>query len=102
MIRTILGIDKKKHINMESVRKEISMFSVNQMSIYHTLLEAHNVVWNSSSEVIKKKWSHKKDTKYFLRSELKNEQTVPEKPLKKCTGFSYHGSKLFNKLPHVV
>ena len=33
MIRTILGFDKKKHVNMEHVRKEISMMSVNQMSV---------------------------------------------------------------------
>ena len=29
MIRTILGIDKKKHINMESIIKEIEMLLVN-------------------------------------------------------------------------
>ena len=24
---------------------------------------------------------------------------IPEKPMTKCAGFSYNGSKLFNKLP---
>ena len=99
MIRTILGFDKKKHVNMEHVRKEIKMMSVNQMSVYHTLLEAYNVIWNCSSELIKLKWAKKNESKYFLRSETKFDQIIPEKPMTKCTGFSYNGPKLFNKLP---
>ena len=99
MIRTIFGFDKKKHVNMEHVRKEKRMMSINQMSVYHTLLEAYNVIQNSSSESIKLKWAKKNENSYFLRSETKFDQMIPEKPMKKCAGFSYNGSKLFNKLP---
>ena len=75
------------------------MMSVNQMNVYHTLLEAHNIIWNSSSEQIKMKWEKKQETKHYLRSGTKNDQRIPEKPTANCTGFSYHGAKLFNRLP---
>ena len=72
------------------------MFSVNQMCIYHTLLEAFNVLRNKSSEQIYTKWE-KTESRYNLRA-LKDLK-VPKKASEKCTGFSYHGSKLFNSLP---
>ena len=75
------------------------MFSVNQMNVYHTILETYNVIRNSSSEQIKKKWETKLDTNYLLRSVTTKNLKIPDKPLKKCSGFSYNGSKLFNKLP---
>ena len=53
----------------------------------------------SSSEQLKKKWTQENINNYLLRSKTKNDVKVPEKPLKKCQGFSYFGSKLFNKLP---
>ena len=102
MIRVIMGLDKKKHINMQHLREEIKMMSINQMSIYHTLLEAYNVIRNSSSEQIKLKWAKKNEIKYFLRSESRFDQMIPEKPMTKCVGFSYNGSKLFNMLPSKI
>ena len=100
MIRVVLGVGKKYHVNMEDVRKKFKMMSVNQMNIYHTLLEAHNVIRNSSSDQIKMKWSNELEKKYSLRS--KNFLKVPDKPLQKCTGFSYYGPKLFNALPQNI
>ena len=85
MIRVILGININDHVNMQKTRSKIKMYSVNQMCIYHTLLEAFNVLRNKSSEQIHTKWE--KDLK------------VPKKASEKCTGISYHGSKLFNSLP---
>ena len=41
MIRVILKIDKKKHINMMHIREKINMMSVNQISIYPTLFTLH-------------------------------------------------------------
>ena len=84
---------------MENLRQKIKMFSVNQMCIYHTLLETFNVIRYSSSETIKRKWDHKIENKYLLRSDKGNNLKIPEKPMKKCTGFSYSGAKIFNKLP---
>ena len=99
MIRVIFSINKKKHINMQHLREKMKMMSVNQMNAYHTLLEAYNIICNCSSEQIQKKWANKNVSKHFFRSESKNDQRVPEKPAKKCIGFSYHGAKLFNLLP---
>ena len=37
--------------------------------------------------------------KYTLRSSAKNDIKVPEKPKTRCSGFTYHASKLYNMLP---
>ena len=41
MIRVIRGLKQADHINMRKVRKQINMLSVNQMSVYHTAMEAY-------------------------------------------------------------
>ena len=76
--------------------------SINQMVIYHTLLEAHNITKSSASEQIKIKWEEKKGNKYTLRSSVKNDLNVPKKPSMKSTGFSYNAPKLIKKLPHEI
>ena len=102
MLRLILGIKEKEHTNMQRVRERLKIMSVNQMAIYHTLLQAFNVIKKSSSDQVKMKWLIECETKYVLRSTTKNDLAIPDKPMKKCTGFSYNGSKLFNKLPYSI
>ena len=99
MIRVVLGYKRSQHINMERTRTKINMMSVNQMAIYHTLLEAFNVVRKTSSEQIKDKWQQTNGGRYSLRRMDANDLKVPEKPKVRCTGFSYNGSKLWNYLP---
>ena len=83
---------------MEELRKKIKMMSVNQMSIYHTIIEVFNVIQNKSSEEISNKYSHhdrhpiRKNTNNYLRVPVKHEH-------RKCTGFTYCGAKIFNSLP---
>ena len=102
MLRIVFGYKIKQHINMEQLRNKIRMFSVNQMCIYHTLLEAYNVTRYSSSESIKRKWENKNQNQYSLRSKTTDDLIIPEKPVTKCSGFSYNGAKLFNKLPENI
>ncbi len=83
---------------MKKVREEIKMMSVNQISVYHTLLEAYNVMRHLSSEQIQMKWKLV-ERKYALRSFTKKKLNVQEKPKLKCLGFTYNGAKLFNMLP---
>ena len=99
MIRMIFGLKTKSHINMMKLRERIKMMSVNQMCIYHNLLEAYNVVKNSSSEQIKLKWENKNENQYQLRSSARNDTKIPKMPRNKCKGFSYFGAKLLNLLP---
>ena len=98
MLRVIFGLKLKNHINMKNVREEIKMMSVNQISVYHTLLEAYNVMRHLSSEQIHMKWTII-ERKYALRSINKGDLKVPDKPKLKCLGFTYNGAKLFNMLP---
>ena len=60
MLRIVFGYMIKHHVNMEQLRKKNRMFSVNQMCIYHTLLEAYNVTRYSSFECIKKEMGKSK------------------------------------------
>ena len=74
------------------------MMSVNQLSVYHTLIEAYNVVVKTSSEKIKRKIL-KPTEGYNLRSCTNNDLTVPARTRVDCQGFSYYAAKLYNKLP---
>ena len=99
MVRIILGIRKNHHVNMKDLRNKIRIMSVNQMCVYHTILEAHNIMKNVSLEQNKSKWTFKEENKHFLRNKTENGLKIPEKPLKNCTGFTYSASKLYNMLP---
>ena len=102
MLRIIMGLDLKQHVNMKHVREKIKMMSVNQMCVYHTIIEAYNIVKYSSSNQIKMMWEDKLKNTYSLRSESTNSLKIPEKPSKKCIGFTYCGAKLFNQLPKSI
>ena len=99
MLRLILGLKQKDHINMQQVREKIKMFSVNQMAIYRSLLETFNIKRKSASDQIRMKWEDQQVNTYFFRSSTQNNLKIPEKPAKRCTGFTYSGAKLFNILP---
>ena len=58
--------------------------SCNQIAVYHTLLEAYNIMRHSSSEQIHKKWTNIGEKKYSLRNITNNDFKVPEKPKLKC------------------
>ena len=98
MLRVIFGLKKQNHVNMKNVREEIKMMSVNQISVYHTLLEACNIMRHSSFEQIHMKWTKISEKKYSLRSITNKNLKAPEKPKLKCLGFTYNGAKLFNML----
>ena len=53
MIRVIYGLKIQNRVNMKYVREKIKMMSVNQIAVYHTLLEAYNVMSHLSSKQIK-------------------------------------------------
>ena len=99
MIRVVMGLKLEHQTNMEKLRHKIKMMSVNQLCVYHTLMEAYNVVRKSSSEQVKEKWEYRNGQSYSLRRKDNSELRVPERVRVKCTGFTYHGAKLFNLLP---
>ena len=99
MLRLILGLKKEDHVSMIHTRKNLNMMSVNQICIYHTLLETYNIMRNLASEEIHLKWTDTSEKKYSLRNISKNVLKVPEKPVPKCLGFTYNAAKLFNLLP---
>ena len=91
---------EKDKVNMEKLRKSIQMFSVNQMNIYHVLIEAFNVINFGSSEKIQEKWLNQNERLYSNRRQ--NDIQIPRVKHVKCQGFSWHAAKLWNKLPESI
>ena len=56
---------------------------------------------NHSSEDLNLKLLAKKST-YTLRSDKRQDLTVPMKPKLGCTGFSYTGPRVWNKIPETI
>ena len=99
MIRLINGYTRSDHINMKELRAKTRLLSVNQLSVYHTVLEVYNVVWNNSSMQLKKKMQKMQGSAYVTRSEVRGDLPIPTKPSEGCLSFSYKGPKLWNLVP---
>ena len=82
MVRVILGLNIADHINMAKERDKIGMFSVNQMAVYHTVMEAYNITNKTASEQLQKKWNMH-EGRHSERSAANNELYVPEKARKR-------------------
>ena len=103
MLRTIFGFNISQQINMKKLRMSIQMMSVNQMCVYHTLIETFNVIRNSSSEHLKEKLMPSTDkSAYGLRTRTREKAASQGKPSRGCIGFAYHSSKLWNKIPQEI
>ena len=53
MLRLIHGLRTSDQVNMLELQTNIKMMSVNQMTVYHTIMEVYNILYNYSSEQIK-------------------------------------------------
>ena len=61
--------------------------SVNQMAIYHIIIEVFNILYNKSSEQISNKYIH--HDRHSFRKNTNNFLRVPEiHEHRKCTGFT--------------
>ena len=100
MLRTIFNYRPLDKVNMEKLRYNIKMFSINQMNIYHVLLEAFNVINNGSAEKIQEKWMPRTEKHYSNRREF--DVKVPYVDHVRCQGFTWFGAKLWNSLPEEI
>ena len=100
MIRVIFEYRQEDMINMEKLRKDIGMFSVNQMNCYHVLIEAFNVIHYGSAPSIQEKWKPNKERLYSDRRKL--DVKVPKVNHVRCQGFSWFGAKMWNNLPEDI
>ena len=98
MMRLLKGTNRKSHTNMEKLRKELKMMSVNQLSVYHVAIEMFNIINNKSSESLHEQMKLE-SRGYGLRGLDDGKVKVPEKGKKSCNGFHYMGPKLWNFLP---
>ena len=98
MLRLLVGKSRSSHTNMEKLRKEQNMMSVNQLSVYHTAIEMFNIVNNKSSVSLHEEMKME-PRGYNLRGIEDGKVKVPEKGKKSCNGFHYMGPKLWNFLP---
>ena len=98
MLRLLVSKKRDSHTNMERLRKELKMMSVNQLSCYHTAIEMFNVINNNSSASLHEEFIQVPKG-YSLRGLEDGTVQVPEKGKKSCNGFHYIGPKLWNSLP---
>ena len=100
MIRMVCGYKRGQHINMESLAKKCNIMSVNQMTVYHILLEMFNILHKNSSEELKRKILEVQTCQnYNLRSKENGDLRIPNPPKRNCVGFSYIGPKTWKLLP---
>ena len=101
MVRVILGLNRANHVNMKEQRDKTKMLSVNQMAVYHTVMEAYNIITKNASDQLQKKLKMHKG-KHSERCAAINDLFVPENPRKKCTDFSYFGPNVINGPSHIT
>ena len=101
MMRLLVGKSRKSHTNMEKIRKELKMMSVNQLSVYHSAIEMFNIINNKSSESLYEEMKLE-SRGYGLRGLEEGKVKVPNKGKKSCNGFHYMGPKLWNFLPRHI
>ena len=98
MLRLLVNKKRGNHTNMERLRNELKMMSVNQLSCYHTAIEMFNVINNNSSAALHEEMIQVPKG-YSLRGLEDGTVLVPGKGKKNCNGFHYMGPKLWNSLP---
>ena len=84
MLRMIFEYRLQDQVNMEKLRRKINMFSVNQMNIYHVLIEAFNIINYGSADRIQEKWLPHNERLYSNRR--KEDVKVPRVKHIKCEG----------------
>ena len=88
---------------MEKLAKERKIMSVNQMTVYHIILEMFNILRKNSSEELKRKMLENSECQsYNLRSNQNGNIRVLDPPKISCVGFSYLGPKTWNLLPSKI
>ena len=99
MLRVIFGIKLEDRTNMTNLRTNIKMFSINQLTCYHVLLEAFKVINYESSDIILKKWLPKEERHYPFSEKRQKEVKVVVPDHVSCRGFAWYGAKMWNLLP---
>ena len=98
ILRVIYGKTRKDHTNMQELREENKIMSVNQLSVYHVAMDMYNIINHASSDLLQREFIQEHG-RYEFRSLENGKVMVPEKMKKSCTGFSYIGPKMWNYLP---
>ena len=98
LLRLIEGKTRKNHINMQTLRENSKIMSINQLSCYHVAMEMYNIINHSSSDLLKEEFSLVQG-RYELRCLEEGKVKVPERGKKNCTGFGHVGPRLWNHLP---
>ena len=98
ILRVIYGKHRGDHTNMQKLREEKKVMSVNQLSVYHVAMDMFNIINHASSDTLQREFKIEQG-RYEFRSVEDGKVKVPEKMKKSCTGFGYIGPKLWNYLP---
>ena len=50
------GKSRKDHTNMQKLREEKKIMSVNQLSVYHLAMDMFNIINNASSDTLQREF----------------------------------------------
>ena len=78
MMRLLIGTNRSSHTNMEKLRQQLRMMSVNQLSVYHVAIEMYNIINNKSSESLHEEMKYE-PRGYGLRGLEDGKVRVPNK-----------------------
>ena len=98
ILRVIYGKHRGDHTNMQKLREEKKVMSVNQLSVYHVAMDMFNIINHASSDTLQREFKIEQG-RYEFRSIEDGKVKVPEKMKKSCTGFGYIGPRLWSQLP---
>ena len=82
ILRVIYGKTRNSHTNMQKLREENKIMSVNQLSVYHVAMDMYNIINHSSSDLLQREFKLQPG-RYEFRSLEDGKVKVPEKMKKK-------------------
>ena len=66
LLRLIFGKTRKNHTNMQKLREDHKIMSINQLSVYHVAMDMFNIINNCSSDLLHKEFKLE-NNRYQLR-----------------------------------
>ena len=91
MLRLLAGKKTTDKVRVESLAKQFSVMSMNQMTCYHVLMETYKIVHFGASEKLREKLVPKNIMSRSLSVPLFKKTT--------CRGFTFFAARLWNALP---
>ena len=99
MLRTATGVYRRDKINMDKLRKQYKVMTVNQMLCCSIAAETRKIVQNNTVPSLNSLFTTEKPSGMETRSKANKTLKPPKCRARKTEGFSTYAPRIFNKLP---